>query len=208
MPLHHLVEGREKAGGLAASFQDLIIRVLFERGAFGAEATAATASALFAYATGLPAYVLIRVLAPGFYAREDTTTPVRIAIAAMVVNIALMIVLMKSMGHVGIALAASASAWLNTILLAVVLAQRGHFALDARLRGRLPRILLATAGMVGVLEIARQNLQFMLNAGTAEQVLGLAVLVGLGFAAYLAFAVVLRAAGLQDAKSMLKARDL
>ncbi|HAD86833.1 MAG TPA: murein biosynthesis integral membrane protein MurJ [Rhodospirillaceae bacterium] len=185
-----------------------IIRVLFERGAFGAEATAATASALFAYATGLPAYVLIRVLAPGFYAREDTTTPVRIAIAAMVVNIALMIVLMKSMGHVGIALAASASAWLNTILLAVVLAQRGHFALDARLRGRLPRILLATAGMVGVLEIARQNLQFMLNAGTAEQVLGLAVLVGLGFAAYLAFAVVLRAAGLQDAKSMLKARDL
>jgi putative peptidoglycan lipid II flippase len=185
-----------------------IIRVLFERGAFGADATAATASALFAYATGLPAYVLIRVLAPGFYAREDTTTPVRIAIAAMAVNIALMLILMKPMGHVGIALAASVSAWLNTLLLAVVLIRRGHFALDERLKGRLPRILLATAGMVGVLEIARQNLGFLLGGATAEQVLGLAVLVALGLAAYGGFALALRAAGLRDAKSMFRGKDI
>jgi putative peptidoglycan lipid II flippase len=187
---------------------DEIIRVLFERGAFGAEATAATASALFAYATGLPAYVLIRVLAPGFYAREDTSTPVRVAIAAMVVNIVLMLVLMKPMGHVGIALAASVSAWLNTLLLAVVLVRRGHFALDARLRARLPRILLATAGMVGVLEIARQNLGVLMTGTTMEQVAGLVLLVALGLAAFTALALVLRAAGLKDAKSMLKARDL
>ena len=187
---------------------DEIIRVLFERGAFGAEATAATAAALFAYATGLPAYVLIRVLAPGFYAREDTATPVRIAIAAMAVNIVLMLVLMKPMGHVGIAFAASASAWLNTLLLAIVLVRRGHFALDARLRGRLPRILLATAGMVGVLEIARQNLGFLTAGNTGERALGLILLVALGLVAFTALALVLRAAGIRDAKSMLRAKDL
>ncbi|MEQ8229112.1 MAG: murein biosynthesis integral membrane protein MurJ [Rhodospirillales bacterium] len=185
-----------------------IIRVLFERGEFSAQATQATAAALFAYATGLPAYVLIRVLAPGFYAREDTTTPVRIAIAAMAVNIVLMLVLMKPLGHVGIALAASASAWLNTLLLGVVLVRRGHFAMDARLRRRLPRILLAAAGMVGVLEITRQNLNFLTTGDTGEQVLGIAILVGAGFAAFTGFALVLRAAGLKDAKSMLRGRDI
>ena len=187
---------------------DEIIHVLFERGAFGAEATAATASALFAYATGLPAYVLIRVLAPGFYAREDTATPVRIAVVAMVVNIALMIALMKPMGHVGIALATSASAWLNTLLLAGVLVRRGDFALDDRMKKRLPRILLATAGMVGVLEIARQNLAFLIAGNVAEKVLGLGLLCALGLAAFMVFAVALRAAGLSDAKSMLRAKDL
>ncbi|PIW26449.1 MAG: murein biosynthesis integral membrane protein MurJ [Rhodospirillales bacterium CG15_BIG_FIL_POST_REV_8_21_14_020_66_15] len=187
---------------------DEIIRVLFERGAFGPDATAATAAALFAYATGLPAYVLIRVLAPGFYAREDTSTPVRVAVAAMLVNIVLMVVLMKPLGHVGIALAASVSAWLNTLLLGAVLVRRGHFALDARLRSRLPRILLATAGMVGVLEIARRNLDALMTGDTGEQVLGLALLVVLGLAAFAAFALALRAAGLKDARSMLRARDL
>ena len=185
-----------------------IIRVLFERGEFSAQATQATAAALFAYATGLPAYVMIRVLAPGFYAREDTTTPVRIAIAAMAVNIVLMLVLMKPMGHVGIALAASASAWLNTILLGVVLVRRGDFAMDARLRRRLPRILLAAAGMVGVLEIIRQNIEFLTTGNTGEQVLGIAILIGAGAASFAGFALALRAAGLKDAKSMLRGKDI
>ena len=151
---------------------------------------------------------MIRVLAPGFYAREDTTTPVRIAIAAMAVNIVLMLVLMKPMGHVGIALAASASAWLNTILLGVVLVRRGDFAMDARLRRRLPRILLAAAGMVGVLEIIRQNIEFLTTGNTGEQVLGIAILIGAGAASFAGFALALRAAGLKDAKSMLRGKDI
>ena len=129
-------------------------------------------------------------------------------LTAMAVNIVLMLVLMKPLGHVGIALAASVSAWLNTLLLAVVLVRRGHFALDARLRARLPRILLATAGMVGVLEVARQNLGLLMTGTTAQQVAGLVLLVALGLAAFTALALVLRAAGLKDAKSMLRAKDL
>ena len=185
-----------------------IIGVLFRHGAFDAAAAHATAQALFAYATGLPAYVLIRVLSPGFYAREDTTTPVRIAIWAMAVNIALNLILMRVLAHVGIALAASISAWVNVVLLGAVLVRRGHLTFDERLKSRGPRILLSTLGMVGVLEIARQNLVGLLAGGTVERIGALIALIAAGLIAFVVFAVLLRAAGLQDAKSLLKARDL
>ena len=70
-----------------------ILAVLFQRGAFGPAETAATAAALAAYAAGLPAFVLVKVLAPAFFARHDTATPVKIAVAAMAVNLALTLVL-------------------------------------------------------------------------------------------------------------------
>src|SRR5207249_6026945 len=63
-----------------------ILTVLFERGAFGPAEAAATAAALAAFAVGLPAFVLVKVLAPGFFAQQDTATPVKIAIAAMAAN--------------------------------------------------------------------------------------------------------------------------
>jgi len=66
-----------------------ILSVLFERGAFGPTDTMATAAALTAYAAGLPAFVLIKVLAPAFFARHDTATPVKVAVAAMAVNLCL-----------------------------------------------------------------------------------------------------------------------
>ncbi len=68
-----------------------ILSVLFTRGAFGPAEAAATAAALAAYAAGLPAFVLVKVLAPGFFARQNTRTPVKIAVAAMVANLALTI---------------------------------------------------------------------------------------------------------------------
>ncbi|MEK9672039.1 MAG: murein biosynthesis integral membrane protein MurJ [Rhodospirillaceae bacterium] len=181
-----------------------IIRVLFQHGAFDAAAADATARALFAYATGLPAYVLIRVLTPGFYAREDTATPVRIAIGAMLVNIVLNLILMRVWGHEGIAAAASVSAWVNVVALYWVLWGRGHIALDARLRMRLPRIVLAAAGMAGVVEIARQNLEFMMSSGLAGGATALCILAAAGMASYFVFAVLLCAASAQDAKAMFR----
>ena len=99
---------------------DGIVAVLFERGAFGAVETAATASALAAYALGLPAYVLIKVLGPGFFAREDTVTPVKIAALCVVINLGLNLLLMAPLLHVGIALATAISAWINAGLLLFV----------------------------------------------------------------------------------------
>ncbi|HEX2116498.1 MAG TPA: murein biosynthesis integral membrane protein MurJ, partial [Alphaproteobacteria bacterium] len=121
-----------------------IISVLFERGAFRVPEVHATAAALAAYAVGLPAYVLIKVLTPCFYAREDTRTPVKIAVICVVVNTVAALALMQIFAHVGIALATVVSAWLNSAMLAFMLRRRGYFAPDSQLKRRLPRVVAAT----------------------------------------------------------------
>lgn len=131
-----------------------IVQVLFQRGAFDAADSAGTAMALAALSAGLPAYVLIKVLAPGFFAREDTLTPVLIAAVCLVANIVLLVLLSSQLAHVGIALASALSNWLNAILLAVVLHRRGLFHTDARLRRRFPRLLVAGGAMAAVLWFA------------------------------------------------------
>src|SRR4030095_4885151 len=113
----------------------------------GADATRATAAALVAYALGLPAYVLIKVLTPGFYAREDTATPVRIAVVCVAVNTAVALALMRPFAHVGIALATAISAWLNAALLARALRARGALSPDRRLVARAWRAGLASLVM-------------------------------------------------------------
>jgi putative peptidoglycan lipid II flippase len=122
-----------------------IVAVLFERGAFDAADSRATAAALAAFALGLPAYVLIKVFSPAFFAREEMVAPLRYASAGVAVNIGLSLALFFVIGHVGIALATAAAAWLNAGLLGWRLCRRGHFVPDARLRRRLPRIGLACA---------------------------------------------------------------
>lgn len=161
-----------------------IISTLFERGAFDADAAQATAAALTAYAVGLPAYVGIRVFTPGFFAREDTATPVRIAVLAMLVNIALNLILMQSMAHVGIALASSISAWLNIALLVIVLARRGHYQADRRLIIRFSGIVGASILMGGSLWLAADWLAIYLVGSSLEKVAALSVLVLAGLAVY------------------------
>ena len=87
---------------------DPVVRVLFQRGMFGDTQASATAAALSIFALGLPAYVLIKSLAPGFFGRGDTVTPVKIAAVAMIVNVILSVILMNSYLHVGIAMATTA----------------------------------------------------------------------------------------------------
>ena len=106
---------------------------------------------LMAYALGLPAFVLIRSLLPGFYARQDTRTPVKIALVVVTVNVALKLVLMQPLSQVGLALATSAASWVNCALLATLLFRRGFLVLDARLKRRVPRQLLAALAMAAVL---------------------------------------------------------
>jgi len=128
-----------------------IVRGLFERGAFNVADSMATAAALSAFALGLPAYVTIKVLAPGHFAREDTKTPVRIAVACLLLNVALVALLVGPLGHVGIALATALSNWANALLLARSLLRRGDLAPDRRLFRRLGAILLSCALMAVVL---------------------------------------------------------
>lgn len=171
----------------------VIISVLFERGAFGAAAAAATAAALAAYATGLPAYVLIKVLTPGFYAREDTRTPVKIAVVAVVLNTVVALALMGPLAHVGIALATAASAWINVAALAVVLHRRGHLVPDAPLLRRMPRMILASVVMGAALWAALPWLSAWLAGGLATRAASLLILVAAGLVVF-AFAALLTGA--------------
>jgi len=182
-----------------------VVSVLFERGAFDATASAATAFALMGYVVGLPAYVLIKVLAPGYFARKDTRTPVRIAIVAMVVNLVLNLILIWPLQHVGLALATALAAWLNAALLAWGLRRRGHLTLDARLRGRLVRIVGVTVVMAVLLWIARDALAaggWLESPGT--RIGALAGLVVLGLLVYGIAAHVSGAMRLTELKSLLR----
>ncbi len=178
-----------------------IVTVLFQRGAFGAEASAATAAALAAYAAGLPAFVLVKALTPGFYAREDTATPFHIAVVSMVANTALSIALFQVMGFLGIALGTTIASWLNIALLTATLVRRGHLAADARLKSRLVRIALASAGMGAVLWLGAAWLAPFLAGPLLVKSMALAALVGGGLALYGLLALALgavRAGELRD----------
>jgi len=177
-----------------------ILETLFQRGAFDAAATAATAPALTAYAAGLPAFVLIKILAPGFFARHDTGTPVKIAALAMAVNAAGTVLLgfVLPWAHVGIAIAGSIAGWVNALALMTVLHRRGHFSLDRQSRRALPRIAGAALGM-GVLLAAATSWAAPSLAGSLMQRLSvLAGLVALGLAGFALFALMLGAAQWRD----------
>src|SRR5690606_9866453 len=128
-----------------------IVRVLFERGAFDAAATVAVSEALAGFALGLPAFVLVRVLQPGFFSRQDTRTPTLVAGLSLLVNIGASLALFPSLEHIGIALATSISAWVNVALLAILLARRGHFRLERGETLRLAVILLVALAMGALL---------------------------------------------------------
>jgi putative peptidoglycan lipid II flippase len=98
-----------------------VVALLFQRGEFGPDAVRATAQALWGYAPGLPAFALVRPLVSAFYARRNTRAPVWAACCGLLVFAALALALMGPLGHAGLALATSASAWANALALCVLL---------------------------------------------------------------------------------------
>jgi putative peptidoglycan lipid II flippase len=157
------------------------------------------------YVVGLPAYVLIKVLTPGYFARKDTRTPVRIAIIAMVVNLALNLILIWPLQHVGLALATALAAWLNAALLAGGLRRRGHLTIDARLRGRLVRIVGVTVIMTAVLWVARDAFAAVSWLDTrGARIAALAGLVVLGLVVYGAAAQISGAMRLAELRTLLR----
>ena len=185
---------------------DPIIRVLFQRGQFGAEDTWRTAGALAAFSVGLPAFVLVKALTPGFFAREDTRTPLYIAVVAIVVNVALNIAFLygTSLAHVGIALATSLSGWLNAAMLGAVLYRRRHWVVDARLASRSWRMAVATAGMAGALWLAHLFLAPFLAQASLVGVLVLGGVCLLGLVVYGGLGAALGIVRPAELRSMLR----
>lgn len=143
----------------------LIISLVYERGAFTAETTDLAAAALAAFAVGLPAYVLIKVFSPAFFAREDMKTPFWFSAIAVAINIAGSLLMFPYIGHVGIAVATSISAWANTILLAAALWYRASFRPSAATLHRVLMIVVASAVMGGLLWIGDIWLSDWLRSG-------------------------------------------
>jgi putative peptidoglycan lipid II flippase len=174
-----------------------IVSVLFERGRFSGADTHAVAGALAIFALGLPAFVLQKVFQPGYFARENTRTPMRYTAWSLGVNtlgaIALFF-LFPRFGlspHLGIAVATSIGGWLNAVLLYRGLAQRGHFQADARLRWALPMIVLSSAVMALALIAGTYQLAPRLAVGQPLLVRAgaLALLIGTSAAVYFAMAL-------------------
>lgn len=185
-----------------------IITVLFQRGAFDMAEARATAQTLAAMAIGLPAYMLVKTLTPGYFARGDTATPVKIAAVAMVVNLIFNLILMRPLLYVGIALATAISAWVNAGLLAFVLHRRTALQIDTRLRRRVPRMVLASILMAGALAAIQWGLADWLAADTTRRVAALVTLVAAGLVVFAASAQLCGAAGWSDVRGMLRGKDL
>lgn len=183
-----------------------IVRGLFQHGAFTAEDTVRCAWALAAFSVGLPAYVLVKVLTPGFYARQDTRTPVRFATISIAVNIAANLVLIPTIGHVGPPLATALASGVNVWLLYRTLRVRGHFISDARLNRRLPRLALAALLMAGALFGLDRLLDPYLTGSTLERFAALGLLVATGCAIYGVACLLTGAFRPADLKALLRRR--
>jgi len=182
-----------------------VVSVLFRRGSFGADASVETAYALQAFAVGLPAYVLVKVLTPSFFAREDTATPVKVAVAVMAINVVLNLSLVGTMRHVGMALSTAVAAWCNVALLAIILFRRGFFSIDARLKARAPRIVIAGAAMAGAL-YPLQGWLWTPELGSWRGLGAVAVLVGSGLVVFSGAAHIIGAARFGEMRAMMRKR--
>src|SRR5262249_43680728 len=159
-----------------------IVRVLFERGAFTALDAYSTASMLAALAPGLPAFVLVKVFHPGFFAREDTKTPMIFAGIGMAANVMLALLLFVVLGSVGIAIATETAGRTRVALLAGLLRERRNFVLDHTSNRRFPAICTASLIMgAGIWALAHGlSTWFEPASGPVVQIASLVLLVSTG----------------------------
>ena len=181
-----------------------IIGALFQGGEFTVEDARITGNVLAILVLGLPGYVLVKVLTPGFYARKDVRTPVRIAMAVLLGSVAANFALIPHMRIYSLATVTAAGAWINFLLLYVILHRRGHFRIDGAVGGRLARQLVAAFAMAAALVGLQRVLGGLFLGGTLERLIGVGALVGTGIAVYFAIAWVIGGMNKDDFRDLVK----
>jgi len=172
--------------------------VLYQRGAFTAADSAATAVVLAIYGAGLPAFVLHKVLQPLYFAREDTRRPFVYAVVSMITNALIAIGLMPVLGFAAAAWATTLSGWIMVAQLWFGSRKMGsEAALDDRFRQRFPRIVAASAVMGVALYLGAWGLQPLLEA-RLWRFMALALLIALGVVSYFGSGAVLGAFRLSE----------
>ena len=161
-----------------------LVTTLYQYGRFIATHSLMTRVALIGYSVGLLGIVAVKILAPGFYARQDIRTPVRIAVITVAVTVALAFLLMEPLGHAGLTLATSLGALFNAATLYVLLRRRGHYAPVAGWGMFLAKIVVAGGVLAGVLAMLVGPASTWLQAGLSERVVRLALVMAAGGAGY------------------------
>lgn len=188
--------------------RDPLVKMLFEHRAFGANSTELTSWALLFYALGLPAFASVRLVAQGFYATQDTATPVRTAALALVVNVALCFVLVGPLRNGGLALATSLASYVNVTVLYLVFRRRLGGIEEGRLALSLGRTTLAAAGMGAACWWLARRLGLMELTSFAALLTGVLVTIALAVGVYLVLAWLLRGDELGEFYTLVTGRQL
>jgi putative peptidoglycan lipid II flippase len=185
-----------------------LVSAIFEAGRFNARDAHYTALTLSLMALGLPAYVLVKVLTPGFYARRDTATPVKIALVVLVANVILNFVLIWGfgLGIGGLAAAVALSSWLNCAILYAILHRRGHFRLEKWLASRLVRQFIAAAAMAVALIAVKTALSGWFVGSLGHRLAGVVAIVGAGLLVYFPLVWILGGTDKEELRSLLRRR--
>jgi len=169
------------------------VTMIFQGGRFDLADAAVTGEVLAALVLGLPAYVLVKVLVPNFYARSDTRTPVVAAFISLAVFITFAFTLLDTYGVLGVAYASVIGAWINVGFLLSVLAMRGYYRVPPVLLARIARQVIAAAAMGAALYFARDLLTNWFSAGLFARLLALLALVAAAAIVYFGMAFALGA---------------
>ena len=179
---------------------------LFQGGKFTAEDAHLTAVTLSIIVLGLPAYVLVKVLTPGFYARQDTATPVKIACIVLIATVVLNFALIPPFGIAGLASAIAICSWLNCVMLYVVLHRRGHFRIEGWLASRVLRQLAAGALMAAALYGIKTAIPDWFTGSAGHRMVGVVVLVAGGMAVYFPAVWVFGGTDKEELRSLVRRR--
>ncbi len=181
-----------------------IVSLVYRHGEFTPQDAIVTGNTLGLFALGLPAYVLVKVFTPGFFARSDTRTPLMIALVTLVVNVALNFALVGPYGLYGLAIALMATAWLNCGLLYFILRKRDHFQLDKGVGSRVARQIVAAFIMGLVLYGGNMVLAGFAGASKIGQLIVPVLLVGLGGITYFGVGWMIGAINREDVLLLLR----
>jgi putative peptidoglycan lipid II flippase len=180
------------------------IAVLFQGGRFGASDVALTARALTGYAVGLLGLIAVKILAPGFYARQDIKTPVKIAVIALVATQVANVILVPLLAHAGLAYSVSIGALVNAAMLYAGLRRRGLYAPAKGWPAFIAKIMLALAVLALVLWFGNRQINWL--ALQSDGVLRAALLAGLMAVGAAAYGVVLLVLGFRPRDFMARAQ--
>jgi putative peptidoglycan lipid II flippase len=191
--------------GLIVAALPIVITV-YQRGEFTYDDAQSVSIALMIMSAGLPAYVANKALTAAFLAREDTMTPFKQATISVAVNISISFALTLPYGYIGVAIGAMTSAWVNAILLAIILHRRGFLEFDARLRRTLPRLALCCVGLGLAVWAAVTWIWPGPFADIWTQAVSLTLIIGIGAIVFAALVLLFRMVSLAELRNLRRRR--